>query len=190
MKVKNIEDLGMLIALSGEVDVSMMNTLDQAVEKLLNNKEKPAKKATILLSTTGGMTWIGNAIGERIAFLSRFIDLRIIAMTMVASSGVRVFLSLPRDRRFVSPDVDIMIHQVKRGADSSSRQSLDERRKRLEEELISIEVNEREERRWVKLLAKEMGLSYKKALSLWITSHHFDAAEAVKCGLAASIILF
>jgi len=189
LKINNIADLGMLIALSGETDISMINTFDTAAEKLLNDKDRP-KKATILLSSTGGKTWIGKAIAERIEFLSRFVDLRIIAMTMVASAGVRIFLSLPRERRFVSPGVEIMVHQVKRGSDPASQQSLDERRKRLEEELSSLEAGEKEERRWIKLLAKELGLTYSATQDLWIKSHRFSAKEAVERGLAASIIRF
>lgn len=191
MKIKNIEELGALITLSGPVDPSMISAFDTAVAKILNDKDYPEKKkATILLSTNGGITWIGNAIYERIRFLSAFVDLRIIAMTLAASAGVRIFLSLPRERRFISPLGKIMIHQTKKSYDSSSPASLNEFRKGHEESLIDLENDESEERRWIQMLATELGVSYKQAKALWIKSHWFHAKEAVERGLAASIIRF
>ncbi len=190
MKIKNIADLGMMIALSGETEPGMITAFDTAAEKLLNDKDRPEKKATILLSSTGGRVWVGNTVAERIKLMSRFVDLRIIAMTLVASSGVRVLLSLSRERRFVSPQAEIMIHQSKIRCDASSPQSLDERQRRLDEDLASVLADKREEQRFIRLLAKELGISYQSTLKIWVKSHRFNAKEAVERGLASSIVRF
>lgn len=165
----------------------MVKSFDGALEKLLNDSQKE-KRATIFLSTTGGSVLDGDAIANRIRFASKFVDLRIFAMTYVMSAGVRIFLALPKEKRFISPDAIIMIHPMGIGRDSVSKQSTEERIRRLSEELLEANHTKRREEQWIRALAKELGKSYKATKELWFKSHRFSAKEAVETGLAASII--
>ncbi len=191
MKITSLQELGILISLTGDVNETMVRQFDTAVEKLLSQEGSPnEKKATILLSTVGGSVLDGEALSERIRFISHFVDLRIIAMTYVMSAGVRIFLALPRERRFVSPGTIIMIHPMRRTDDAASRQTIRERVQRLTEELLEARHAERREREWVKTLAKEMGVTYKTVRELWETSHRFSARQAVESGLASAVIKY
>lgn len=166
----------------------MVKAFDAALEKLLNDTQKDEKKATIFLSTTGGSVLDGDAIAERIWLASKFVDLRIVAMTYVMSAGVRIFLSLPRDRRHISPAAIIMVHPMGIGCDAVSKQSTDERIRRLSEELLEANHTKRREEKWIRAFAKEIGKDYKVTKELWRKSHRFTAKEAVELGLASSII--
>lgn len=166
----------------------MVKSLDGALEKLLNESQEEKKKATIFLSTTGGSVLDGDAIAERIRFASKFVDLQIVAMTYVMSAGVRIFLALPREKRYVSQNAIIMIHPMGTTSDSVSKQSTDERIRRLSEELLEANHTKRREEQWIRTLAKELGKSYKATKELWFKSHRFNAKEAIRTGLASSII--
>ncbi len=187
MKINNLKKLGTLITLTGDVDSGMIKSFDAAIEKIVNSDDK-VKKATILLSTTGGNSVDGDAVAERIKFASSFVDLQIIAMTYVMSAGVRVFLSLPREKRFASTGAIIMIHPMGRGCDAVSKQSIAERKRRLTEEFLETEFAEKREVQWIRALAKAMGKSYSTTRAMWFKSHRFTAKEALKHNLIASII--
>lgn len=187
MKINNLDDLGAFIALSGLVEPDMIKTFDTAVEKLLGDKDRLKKKATILLSTPGGKIWVGDALAERIRLLSGFVDLRIIAMTLVASSGVRIFLSLPKERRFISPGGVIMIHPCTRDDPAMISVSYQERERVLREDMLELEFSKGREEQWIRALARELGMKYKPTKALWVKSHRFGAKEAVERGLASSI---
>jgi len=188
LTINNLDKLGTLITLTGKVEPDMVKSFDAALEKLFNDEKNTKNKATILLSTTGGSVLDGDAIAERIKFASRFADLQIIAMTYVMSAGVRILLSLPRERRFASPGAVIMIHPMGRQSDAMSKVSIDEETRQLTERLLQAGAAKKREVEWVKQLAKEMGKSYKHTKSLWETSHRFSAKEAVDNGLVSAVI--
>ena len=86
----------------------MLKQFDAGAQKVLEKEGE--QRATILLTTGGGKVAFGEALTERIRFLSGFVDLRIVAATFVMSAGVRIFLALPKERRFITPNGIIMIH--------------------------------------------------------------------------------
>ncbi|MEX1123641.1 MAG: ATP-dependent Clp protease proteolytic subunit [Patescibacteria group bacterium] len=187
MKINKLKKLGTLITLTGKVESDMVKAFDSELVKLFNDEKNPEKKATILLSTAGGSVLDGDAIAERIKFASRFADLQIIAMTYVMSSGVRILLSLPREKRFASPGAIIMIHPMGRPCEAISKVSVDEEMRQLTERLLGAGAAKKRETVWVKQLAREMGKSYKATKAMWETSHRFTAKEAIENGLVSAI---
>ena len=188
MKIKDISELGTLISLCGEVGNDMLKQFDAGAQKVLEKEGE--QRATILLTTGGGKVAFGEALTERIRFLSGFVDLRIVAATFVMSAGVRIFLALPKERRFITPNGIIMIHPQTRNDDATSTVSNEERERILNENLLNLKFAKQREEKWIRDLSRELGLPYRETKELWRRSHYFSAKEAVERGLAQAIISF
>ncbi len=186
----NSTTMGRPIFLSGEVGPDMLGKLDNALTELLDPKklEEGPKKATIVLSSNGGLVNFGEAIIERIQLASKIIPIDIIGATFVGSMGTAIFLSVPPARRYVTSRCQILIHPYSRGMKEISSIALDALQRELEESLDALSVPKAAEERIIRQLIKETGLPSTTIRKMWRKSHRFTAKEAVELGLASSII--
>lgn len=188
---KNIKEIvpGIRISLTGKVEESMINVLDEALDKLWVD-DKWNKTGTILLTSHGGSVGAGEAVAKRIEFAHKMgANLRIIGATYVSSAAVRILLSLPKDRRFVTSDCVVMIHPSKKSIDNfSSALTLVELIERLNEEIAHAKHALALESAMVKRLIEVTGIERDQLLKLYSTSHRFSARDAIKYNLASAII--
>ena len=96
-----------LVFLSGEVsDRSATNLISQLIAL---DAEAPAAPITFLINSGGGAISSGFAIYDAIRMISA--PVRTVGMGLVASMGVTLLLSVPKERRFSMPNTRYMIHQ-------------------------------------------------------------------------------
>ena len=96
-----------LVFLSGEVS-------DRSATKLISqfialDAEDPAAPITFLINSGGGAISSGFAIYDAIRMISA--PVRTVGMGLVASMGVTLLVSVPKERRFSLPNTRYMIHQ-------------------------------------------------------------------------------
>jgi ATP-dependent protease ClpP protease subunit len=188
MKIKTlVNDSTTLISLRGDVDENMLGALDAGLKDAFGS----GRKAVVVLTTHGGKTTYGEAIAERLQLASSLLeDLGIIAATFVGSAGVQIFLGLPKEKRFVTQRGTIMIHPHGQYTNqyAEGRIPLPEANRRLVEDEAHVAHARRVEERFLRELGKETGIGTAKLRRMYDTGYYFSAKEAVKIGLASSIV--
>ncbi|ADZ70238.1 ATP-dependent Clp protease proteolytic subunit [Polymorphum gilvum] len=69
---------------------------------------------TVIVSSPGGHVESGDMIHDTIKFIRP--DVRILGMGWVASAGALIYVSVPKERRFCTPNTRFLLHQPSGGA--------------------------------------------------------------------------
>ncbi|MCX5758004.1 MAG: ATP-dependent Clp protease proteolytic subunit, partial [Candidatus Hydrogenedentes bacterium] len=129
----------------------------------------------VVLTTPGGMVDVGFAIHDIFKFITA--PITIISAGFVASMGIPILLSAPKERRFSLPNTRFMMHQPSGGAGGQAKdiritaQQIIKTRERLNQ-LISLETHQPLEK-----IAADSDRDF------WMT-----AEEALEYGLISRIV--
>lgn len=69
---------------------------------------------TVIVSSPGGHVESGDMIHDTIQFISP--EVRILGMGWVASAGALIYISVPKERRYCTPNTRFLLHQPSGGA--------------------------------------------------------------------------
>lgn len=90
-------------------DVSSKSVRAATARLLALEAEDPAKPITLWLNTPGGAVLPGYGFCDMLRFVSA--PVRVVGAGMVASMGISILLSVPKERRFSFPNTRYMLHQ-------------------------------------------------------------------------------
>ncbi|HSW19313.1 MAG TPA: ATP-dependent Clp protease proteolytic subunit [Ramlibacter sp.] len=129
----------------------------------------------MLVSSPGGHLESGDAIHDIIRFISAPVNM--IGTGWVGSAATHLYLSVPRERRFCTPNTRFLIHQPSGGAGGQASD-------------IAIHAQEiiKARERIAKAIARETGKALDKVLSDIERDRWMSAEEAVEYGLVGKII--
>ena len=96
------------IVLAGSIDQDLLNDFLEQCSKLSND----ASEIVISLTTQGGDADIGRRIAQHLRLLQRQgHDVKFVGITTVFSAGVTIMASVPRLRRYLTRDTELLIHE-------------------------------------------------------------------------------
>ena len=94
--------------LAGSIDQDLLNGFLEQCSKLSND----ASEIVISLTTQGGDADIGRRIAQHLRLLQRQgHDVQFVGITTVFSAGVTIMASVPRVRRYLTRDAELLIHE-------------------------------------------------------------------------------
>lgn len=129
----------------------------------------------VLVTTPGGMVDVGFAIHDIFRFVAS--PVYTIGAGFVASMGVPIMLSAPKERRFALPNTRFMMHQPSTGA---AGQASDIRITAQEILKVRERLNQ--------LISEETGQPIEKVAQDSDRDYWIDADEAVKYGLITKVV--
>lgn len=156
----------------GEID----DTLAQSTcRRLLALSEASDAPITVLISSPGGHVESGDAIHDMIRFVRA--PVTTVGTGWVASAGVHIFLSPPKERRVCLPNTRFMIHQPAGGAGGQASD-------------IAIQAKEilKTRERIARAIATQTGKTYESVLADMERDFWMSAEEAVQYGIVSRII--
>jgi ATP-dependent Clp protease protease subunit len=130
---------------------------------------------TMLISSPGGHVESGDAIHDMIRFVRA--PVTTVGTGWVASAGVHIFLSPPKERRVCLPNTRFMIHQPAGGAGGQASD-------------IAIQAKEilKTRERIARAVATQTGKTYESVLADMERDFWMSAEEAVGYGIVSRII--
>ena len=90
-------------------DVSSKSVREATARLLALEAEDAERPITLILNSPGGAVLPGYGLCDMLRFISA--PVRIIGAGMVASMGISLLLSVPKERRFSLPNTRFMLHQ-------------------------------------------------------------------------------
>jgi len=99
------------VLLHGEITSKRAQEMTAQLLALASESDAPI---TLFLHSEGGHVEAGDSIHDMIRFVKP--QVRIVGTGWVASAGVHIYLSVPREDRFALPNTRFMIHQPMGGA--------------------------------------------------------------------------
>lgn len=90
-------------------DVSPKSVREATARLLALEAADPSKMITLILNTPGGAVLPGYGLVDMIRFITA--PVRVIGAGMVASMGISLLISVPKERRFSLPNARYMLHQ-------------------------------------------------------------------------------
>ena len=129
----------------------------------------------MLISSPGGHVESGDAIHDMIRFVRA--PVTTVGTGWVASAGVHIFLSPPKERRVCLPNTRFMIHQPAGGAGGQASD-------------IAIQAKEilKTRERIARAVATQTGKTYESVLADMERDFWMSAEEAVGYGIVSRII--
>ncbi|MDB5820609.1 MAG: Clp protease [Rhizobacter sp.] len=129
----------------------------------------------VIVSSPGGHLESGDAIQDIVRFVSA--PVRMIGTGWVGSAATHLYLSVPRERRYCTPNTRFLIHQPSGGAGGQASD-------------IAIQAKEiiKARERIAKEIARETGKSLEVVLMDIERDRWLSAEEAVEYGLVSRII--
>jgi ATP-dependent Clp protease protease subunit len=129
----------------------------------------------LLLSSPGGHLESGDALHDVIRFIEAPVN--IIGTGWVGSAATHVYLAVPRERRFCTPQTRFLIHQPSGGAGGQATD-------------IAIQAREivKARERIAKVIARETGQPLERVLADIERDRWMSAEEAVDYGLVGRIV--
>ena len=165
------------VFLVGQVNDESCNELIK--ELLYMEAEDDSAPITLFINSPGGDVGSGLAVYDTIRLLKS--PVTAVVTAMAASMGSIIFLACDPDKRLMFPHSRIMIHDCSWGRNEMGGKKPYE----VEEELGQLKkVNER----LVSIIAERTGKSVKEISKVTKYDSYFDAAEAIKFGLAAKTV--
>ena len=160
------------VLIFGEVNDALAQS---ACRRLLALSEASDAPITLLISSPGGHVESGDAIHDMIRFVRA--PVTTVGTGWVASAGVHIFLSPPKERRVCLPNTRFMIHQPAGGAGGQATD-------------IAIQAKEilRTRERIAKVVARETGKPLATVMLDMERDYWMNAEEAVKYGIVSRII--
>ena len=129
----------------------------------------------LLLSSPGGHLESGDALHDVIRFIEAPVN--IIGTGWVGSAATHVYLAVPRERRFCTPQTRFLIHQPSGGAGGQATD-------------IAIQAREivKARERIAKVIARETGQPLERVLGDIERDRWMSAEEAIDYGLVGRIV--
>ena len=156
----------------GEIDDKLAHA---TCRRLLALSEASTAPITMLISSPGGHVESGDAIHDMIRFVRA--PVTTVGTGWVASAGVHIFLSPPKERRVCLPNTRFMIHQPAGGAGGQASD-------------IAIQAKEilKTRERIARAVATQTGKTYESVLADMERDFWMSAEEAVGYGIVSRII--
>ena len=156
----------------GEIDDKLAHATCRRLLALSEASEAPI---TMLISSPGGHVESGDAIHDMIRFVRA--PVTTVGTGWVASAGVHIFLSPPKERRVCLPNTRFMIHQPAGGAGGQASD-------------IAIQAKEilKTRERIARAVATQTGKTYESVLADMERDFWMSAEEAVTYGIVSRII--
>jgi ATP-dependent Clp protease protease subunit len=156
----------------GDIDDKLAHA---TCRRLLALSEASDAPITMLISSPGGHVESGDAIHDMIRFLRA--PVTTVGTGWVASAGVHIFLSPPKERRVCLPNTRFMIHQPAGGAGGQASD-------------IAIQAKEilKTRERIARAVATQTGKTYESVLADMERDFWMSAEEAVGYGIVSRII--
>lgn len=143
--------------------------------RLLALAEASNDPITVIVSSPGGHVESGDMIHDMINFVKPKVN--IVGTGWVASAGALIYVSVPKENRFCTPNTRFLLHQPSGGAGGSASD-------------IEIQASEiiKMRTRLNEIFAKATGQKLKKIEDDTDRDYWMSPEEAIKYGLAGKII--
>ena len=165
-----------IVFLGEAIDDAVANTV---VAQLLHlESADPDKDISLYINSPGGSVSAGLAIYDTMNYIK--CDVSTICMGMAASMGSVLLTAGAPGKRFILPNAQVMIHQPMGGSGERTQQT--------DFEILADEMRKTRDR-LEGILAKHTGQPLEKVHADSERDHWMDAEEAVKYGMADSIII-
>jgi len=170
LEEKNFKSRFVLI--TGEINDKLAN---ETVKRLVALSAESPKPINVLVSSPGGHVESGDMIHDVVKFIRAPVNM--IGTGWVASAGVHIYLSVPKERRYVLENTRFLIHQPSGGAGGVASD-------------IAIQAKEiiRTRERLARIIARETGQSVEKVSKDIERDYWMSATEAIEYGLVGKII--
>lgn len=162
-----------IIFLGSPIDDAVANTV--IAEFLFLESQDKNSDIKLYINTPGGSVTAGMAIYDTMQYIKP--EVSTICVGMAASMGAFLLASGAKDKRFVLPNSEIMIHQVMGGVEGQATDI-----KIRAERILKIKDNIN------KILSKHTGQSLKKVERDTERDYFMTAEEAVEYGVVDRII--
>jgi len=183
---KSLPSLTPDLRLFGSVDQNMLSEFFRQQAEASNGKP-----VVLELSTSGGDADIGRRIAQELRLWQEHDgrEVYFLGKTFVFSAGITIMAAIPADRRFVTRDCELLIHERKLGKDISLNGSLRSALTQLRDAIAQIESGQRLEQEGFAQLVKGTSLSLEKLQEkVFERDWYLPAQEALKMGLIAGIV--
>ncbi len=161
------------IVVSGEVNEELV---EKIVKQLLILEADSDKPIYLYIDSPGGSIDDGFGLYDMIRFINA--PVYTIGMGLIASMGVTLFLSVPKERRFSLPNSHFLIHQPLMGGSRGVATDI---------EITAQEITKSRDT-LTKLIADATGKDFETVKKDTERDHWLTAEEAVEYGLAGKII--
>jgi ATP-dependent Clp protease, protease subunit len=160
------------VLIFGEIDDKMAAATCKRLLALSADSDAPI---TMLISSPGGHVESGDAIHDVMSFIRA--PVTTVGTGWVASAGVHIFLSPPKERRVCLPNTRFMIHQPAGGAGGQATD-------------IAIMAKEilRTRERIARVIARQTGKPFDAVTADMERDYWMSADEAVKYGIVSRVI--
>ena len=98
------------VMIVGQVSMEMAKDVCQRLFALAHVSDEPI---TVVVSSPGGHVESGDMIHDTIGMIKP--DVNIVGMGWVASAGALIYISVPKERRFCTPNTRFLLHQPSGG---------------------------------------------------------------------------
>ncbi|MEM0906961.1 MAG: ATP-dependent Clp protease proteolytic subunit [Pseudomonadota bacterium] len=99
------------VMIVGQITMDLARDVCQRLLALAHVSNDPI---TVIVSSPGGHVESGDMIHDTISLIEP--DVNMLGMGWVASSGALIYISVPRERRFCTPNTRFLLHQPSGGA--------------------------------------------------------------------------
>jgi len=99
------------VLITGQIDQALAN---RTVARLIALAQVSTDPITVIVSSPGGHVESGDMIHDIIRFIPAPVNM--IGTGWVASAGALIFVAVPRERRFCTPNTRFLLHQPSGGA--------------------------------------------------------------------------
>lgn len=184
--VPNIPGLVPHIRLFGHVDGGMLS-------EFFRQQQQAPRDAPVVfeLSTLGGDPDIGRRMAQEIRLWRehRQVDVYFLGKTFVYSAGVTIMSAFPVNRRFITEDTVLLVHERKITKTVELKGALRACRALVEDVLAQLESGQRVEDRDFARLVQGSRMTHAELRDRVLTRDWYvPAAEALELGLVANII--
>ena len=161
------------IIVSGEVNEELV---ERIVKQLLVLEADSDKPIYIYIDSPGGSIDDGFGLYDMIRFINA--PVYTIGMGLIASMGVTLFLSVPKERRFSLPNSHFLIHQPLMGGSRGVATDI---------EITAQEISKSRET-LTKLIADATGKDFETVKKDTERDHWLTAEEALDYGIVGTIV--
>ncbi|NNU15069.1 ATP-dependent Clp protease proteolytic subunit [Parvularcula sp. ZS-1/3] len=160
------------VLIVGQVTMELARDICQRLLALAHASDDPI---TVIVSSPGGHVESGDMIHDTIKFIKP--EVKMVGTGWVASAGALIYVSVPKERRFCTPNTRFLLHQPSGGAGGPASD-------------IEIQAREiiRMRDRLNKIFADATGQSVEKIEKDTDRDHWLSPDEALEYGLLGKMI--
>ncbi|UOM34117.1 ATP-dependent Clp protease proteolytic subunit [Acuticoccus sp. I52.16.1] len=160
------------VMIVGQISMDLARDVCQRLLALAHVSNDPI---TVIVSSPGGHVESGDMIHDTISMISPKVN--ILGMGWVASAGALIYISVPKEQRYCTPNTRFLLHQPSGGAGGAAS---------------DIEIQAREilkmRERLEKLFVEATGQPLERIQKDTDRDHWMSAEEAVDYGLVGKIV--